>query len=218
MTLKELYVRLAGFEKIDWDNNLEIHNIVGPLLTRIANNKELLNTLIEKVKPKSTLFKNSEHYEFLDKIILYHSDSIRLRLHIFLPDYIDTPHTHRWNFCSYIISGSYKHHIYSTDSKNYDNLNPQELLPKIIRTEKEKSYYTISTSVLHSVIAEPYTVSLILRGPATESRYMVIDKMTNKFWWKYGKGDESREEIIKKQMTEERLSFLKEKLRLLNVI
>jgi hypothetical protein len=42
----------------------------------------------------------------------------------------------------------------------------------------------------HSVTAEPYTTSLIVRGPAMKDRFMVTDRETGRAWWQYGASTE----------------------------
>jgi hypothetical protein len=53
----------------------------------------------------------------------------------------------------------------------------------LVRTEQPGSTYTLHYSMIHSVVAQPYTVSLIIRGPARKHRLLVMDKTTSKAWW-----------------------------------
>ena len=65
---------------------------------------------------------------------------------------------------------------------------------------------------MHSIKAEPYTVSLIIRGPSVKERFLVADKSTGKSWWQYGAVDESEEEKNAKKMTSERFESTMRKL------
>jgi hypothetical protein len=53
-------------------------------------------------------------------------------------------------------------------------------------------------------VAEPYTVSLVVRGPTVKDRFLVMDRLTGKSWWQYGVAQESPEEAAKKRMSADR--------------
>jgi hypothetical protein len=55
--------------------------------------------------------------------------------------------------------------------------------------------------MIHSVTAEPYTTSLIVRGPAVKDRFLVTDRVTGQSWWQYGAATESPDEAARKRMT-----------------
>lgn len=63
------------------------------------------------------------------------------------------------------------------------------------------------------VVAEPYTVSLVIRGPAIKDRFLVMDRKTGQSWWQYGASQESAEDAAKKHMSVERLAELSNSLR-----
>jgi hypothetical protein len=54
------------------------------------------------------------------------------------------------------------------------------------------------------VVAQPYTTTLIVRGPAVTDRFLVTDRHTGHSWWQYGASSENPDEAARKQMTAER--------------
>ena len=87
-----------------------------------------------------------------------------------------------------------------------------------VRYEKKGDTYALHSSLYHSVIAQPNTVTLIVRGPSHKDKFRLIDRTTKESWWQYGASIESEEEKLAKQMTEERFDALVEKLMKLEVI
>jgi hypothetical protein len=73
----------------------------------------------------------------------------------------------------------------------------------MVRQEQVGSAYALHHSMVHAVVAEPYTVSLVVRGPAVKDRFLVMDRKTGESWWQYGAAQESAEEAAKKRMSVE---------------
>jgi aminoglycoside phosphotransferase (APT) family kinase protein len=67
--------------------------------------------------------------------------------------------------------------------------------------------------MVHAVVAEPVTVSLVLRGPAIKDRFLVMDRKTGESWWQHGASQESIASATKKQMSLERLGDVIDSLR-----
>lgn len=181
------------------------------------SHRDRLKQLLLAAKEDERLFSMSEHYDILDKIVLYSDEKCRIRLHIFGEGYFDRPHNHRWSYSSKILSGSYQHTIYSLD-ETIDAPSTEHLLPVLVRQEKAGDFYTLHHSQYHSVVANTDTVTLIYRGPAEADRFRVMDRMTNEAWWQYGANNESQEEKNSKKMTSERFDFLIEKLKKIGII
>ncbi|MFQ6226495.1 hypothetical protein [Nocardia sp. NPDC002869] len=59
-----------------------------------------------------------------------------------------------------------------------------------------------------SVVAEPGTVSIVVRGPAQAERFLVMDNKTGDTWWQYGAAGETPEDACRKRMTRERFEEL----------
>jgi hypothetical protein len=176
-----------------------------------------LKQCLQNAKKDEKLLSLSEHYDILDKIVLYADEKCRVRLHIFGDEYFDRPHNHRWSYSSKILSGSYRHTIYSLDHE-IDAPETEHLVPVLIRQEKVGDFYTLHHSQYHSVTADPGTVTLIYRGPAKTDRFRVMDRTTREAWWQYGANIESQEEKENKRMSRERFDLLVKKLERVGII
>lgn len=144
-----------------------------------------LRKLILDVPNNKELFSDSTHYERVDKLVLWNSDdkAMQIRLHVYgspfcnrevhqLAD-ISEAHNHRWNFSTKILSGGYLHTIYRMD---LPDAGKYHLAPIMIRYEGVGSYYALHHSQYHSIMEEPNTVSLIVRGPIEKESFQVISK------------------------------------------
>jgi hypothetical protein len=181
-----------SLKRLDWSNLQEMSEVTGAVLRRLAADPDVLQSLLGALVQNEKLLSMCEHYDLLDKLVLFYDErsDYRLRLHVFLPGYFDRPHNHRWSYSSIVLRGSYKHFIYG-----------QSLLPVMIHQSRAGDVYTLHHSMIHSVIAEPYTVTLILRGPAQKERFVVMDRFEKKAWWQYGMSRESSQERSDKVMT-----------------
>lgn len=189
------------------------------ILQQFTQDKQQLRKRVLEIPHQEKLFDLCEHYDILDKIILFSSDdgSIRVRLHIFADGYFDRPHNHRWAYSSYILSGGYRHIIYVLKEQT-DSPKIHDLIPVMIRQEKTGDSYTLHSSQYHSVIAEPNTVTLIVRGPSDKDRFRLIDRVTKEAWWQYGASVENVEDKNKKKMTKAHFNSAIEKLEKLGII
>ncbi|MFV2021675.1 hypothetical protein [Micromonospora sp. LOL_023] len=193
---------LADISKLDWTDLTAVTTTSDILLTRLDTERDLLRGLIDDALADPKLLRLCEHYDILDKIVI-HDDPTgwRLRLHIFLPGYFDRPHNHRWSYVSRILHGSYTHTLYGTEDLISDTIDPATLLPRMVRTEQPGDTYTLHHTMIHSVVAQPYTTSLIVRGPAVKDRFVVTDRHTGHAWWQYGTANEDPAETARKRMT-----------------
>lgn len=149
-----------------------------------------------------------EHYDILDKIVLHDDPAgFRVRLHVFLPGYFDRPHNHRWSYASTILRGSYRHYLFGNVELDED-IAPGSLDEVMVRQETEGSTYALHHSAVHAVVAEPYAVSLVVRGPAVKDRFLVMDRKTGESWWQYGAAQEPTEDAAKKRMSADRFGEL----------
>ena len=197
--------------------------LLGGLLVfqRQGEHKEAMQHSLEGQAAKlPKLELTEESTKAIDKIVLHNDPSgWRLRLHVFLPGYFDRPHNHRWTYSSGILHGSYTHTLYGTDDQLGDgNIDVGELTPRMVRTEEAGSIYTLHHTMIHPVVAEPFTTSLIIRGPAVKDRFLVTDRTTGKAWWQYGAATENPKEAAKKRMTPEQANASLAKLAELGVI
>lgn len=188
-------------------------------LLPLYHNRQALREKILEAVADERLVLLAEHYDILDKIVLYSNEDlgVRLRLHIFGEGYFDRPHNHRWSYASCILSGGYRHIIFNLDALP-DAPEVKNLRPVLIREEKAGDFYALHHSQYHSVVAGPNTVTLVWRGPSRTDKFCVMDRMTNEAWWQYGASVESEEEKKKKRMDRKQLDLLLERLLKMGII
>jgi hypothetical protein len=193
---------LAEISKLDWNNLPAVTAASDTLLTRLDSEGDLLRGFVDGALADPNLLRLCEHYDILDKIVI-HDDPTgwRLRLHVFLPGYFDRPHNHRWSYVSRILHGSYTHTLYGTEDLLGDTIDPAMLVSRMVRTEQPGDTYTLHHTMIHSVVAQPYTTSLIVRGPAVKDRFVVTDRHTGQAWWQYGAASEDSTEAARKRMS-----------------
>lgn len=158
------------------DFNKEAHRLSEKALAE-------LRKLVLDIPNNGELFSHSVHYEGVDKLVLWNSKDkkMQIRLHLYSghPNNtnadtqinIGNAHNHRWNFSTHILSGGYLHTIYHMNQLAAEKYS---LTPTMIRYENMGSYYTLHHSQYHSIIEEPNTVTLIVRGPLEKESFQVI--------------------------------------------
>jgi hypothetical protein len=193
---------VADVASIDWNDLATVATASDRLLTVLDSDRTVLRELAERAVDNPELLHLCEHYDILDKLVLHDDPSgWRLRLHVFLPGYFDRPHNHRWTYSSRILHGSYTHTLYGTDDQlGTGGIDVAALRPRMARTESTGDFYTLHHTMIHSVTAQPYTTSLIIRGPAVKDRFLVTDRVTGQAWWQHGAATESPDEAARKRM------------------
>ncbi|MBV9029172.1 MAG: hypothetical protein JO364_02455 [Pseudonocardiales bacterium] len=127
--------------------------------------------------------------------------------------------TNRWTYSSRILHGSYTHTLYGTDDQlDNGDIDVTALRPRMVRTESTGDSYTLHHTMIHSVTAQPYTTSLIVRGPAVKDRFLVTDRITGQAWWQHGAATESPDEAARKRMNSTRANTCLAKLAELGVL
>jgi predicted metal-dependent enzyme (double-stranded beta helix superfamily) len=218
LTATSTAVLFADASAVDWDDLTAVTAVSDTLLTALDADRTLLRELTERAIDDPDLLLLCEHYDILDKLVL-HDDPTGWRLHVFLPGYFDRPHNHRWTYSSRILRGSYTHTLYGTDDQLSDGeIDVMALQPRMVRTESAGDFYTLHHTMLHSVTAEPYTTSLIARGPAVKDRFLVTDRVTGQAWWQYGAATESSDEATRKRMNISQASACLQRLTELGVL
>jgi hypothetical protein len=167
---------------------------------------ELLLNLLDAVPTNPELTEMCETYDFLDKVVLHNDKEhgYRIRAHLFRDGYFDRPHDHRWPFASMILTGSYRHTQYG-DNSNFADVDPDNLRPLSIRTERPGDWYALHHTAVHSVSAEAGTLSLVLRGPAVKDSFRIIETDRSGSFTVKGASQETTAERASKRMGEERL-------------
>jgi len=190
---------------LDWEDIDAVEHATRKALTALTDEPEPILTALVALPERPELLRLCEHYDILDKIVLHDDESgVRLRLHIFLPGYFDRPHNHRWSYASMILRGEYRHYLFG-DVELDETIEPVGLKTLMVRQEQVGNAYALYHTMVHAVVAEPFTVSLVLRGPAVKDRFLVMDRKTGESWWQYGASQESAQSTEQKRMRVERL-------------
>jgi hypothetical protein len=210
---------MVELKSISLNNFSEFADSSQKFLEDFCNKKNVIKDILLDLPKNKNLFHMCEHYDILDKIVLFSDEEsdLRLRLHIFADDYFDRPHNHRWSYTSRILSGGYIHRIFSVE-KSVKNPEISDLNIHMIRTELPGYTYSLENSLYHSVTAFPNTVSVILRGPAELDCFRVIDREKNKAWYQYGRSAENANERKQKQMSLDRYKYIMNKLKEFGII
>ncbi|MGH3767069.1 MAG: hypothetical protein ACRDTX_18255 [Pseudonocardiaceae bacterium] len=199
---------IEPLRSLDWEDIDAVEHATRKALTTIAENPGKIRAALLSLPERPELMKLSEHYDILDKIVLYSDESgIRLRLHVFLPGYFDRPHNHRWSYASMIMRGEYRHYLFGNPTLD-ETIDPDSLTALQVRQEYVGTVYALHHTMVHAVVAEPFTVSLVLRGPAIKDRFLVMDRKSGESWWQYGANQESSTSAAEKHMSLERLDNL----------
>ncbi|MFF0492838.1 hypothetical protein ACFYTQ_27725 [Nocardia sp. NPDC004068] len=192
---------------IDWNDIDEVEMMCRAALDELVANPSIVRGRLADLVNRPELLKLCEHYDILDKIVLASEDDpgVRLRLHVFLPGYFDRPHNHRWSYASKILRGHYRHYLFGNAELD-EQVEPDKLPVLHVCEEPVGTTYALHHSMVHAVVAEPFTASLVIRGPAVKEKFLVMDRHTNEAWWQFGAKDERKEEAQKKQMSRARFA------------
>lgn len=203
---------IEDLRQLDWDDIDEVEYACQMVLDDLAAAPAIVRERLDELPHRPELMKLCEHYDILDKIVLHDDDSgFRVRLHLFLPGYFDRPHNHRWSYASKILRGQYRHFLYGNAELD-EQVDPNKLPILQVREEAVGHSYALHHSMIHAVVAEPYTASLVIRGPAVKDRFLVMDRHKGTAWWQYGATRESAEEAEQKRMSPERLKEISSQL------
>jgi hypothetical protein len=193
---------------LDWEDIDTVESASSKALNELVTDRDIVRSRLQDLPNRPELLGLCEHYDILDKVILHSDESgVRIRLHIFLPGYFDRPHNHRWSYASHILRGEYRHYLFDNAELD-EQVDPASLKALQVRQEHVGTSYALHHTMVHAVVAEPYTVSLVVRGPAVKDRFLVMDRQTGESWWQYGATQESVKEATRKQMTRTRLDEL----------
>ncbi|WP_433662476.1 hypothetical protein ACQPW1_10175 [Nocardia sp. CA-128927] len=191
---------------VAWDDLDDVERAAFEFFEDLTADPSIVHARLEELPDRPELLNLCEHYDILDKIVLFADEEsgVRVRLHVFLPGYFDRPHNHRWTYASRILRGQYRHYLFGNAELD-DHVDPQKLEVIQVREEPVGVGYALHHTMVHAVVAEPFTVSLVVRGPAVKDRFLVTDRQTGEAWWQYGAGQESAQEALQKRMTPARL-------------
>ncbi|MBM0201666.1 hypothetical protein ACIA47_17690 [Micromonospora sp. NPDC051227] len=214
---------LAPLDGVDWEDIDQVGSASRKVLNAIDADRGILRRAIDDLPSRPELLAMCEHPDIddadgkgqqLDKIVLYANaeTGVRVRLHTFWPGYYDLPHNHRWTFASLVLRGGFRHYLYGDQGP--DDAVPQAAPQALtVREERAGTTYALHHRALHALIAEPGSVSLVLRGPAAKDRSFLIDPQTGTRLWHFGASTESPEAVQRKRMTPALLQDLSAKFR-----
>lgn len=200
---------------IDWTSTGSALAGCTPVYEAITTEPALLGKLLDQLPGDGHLAPMCERYDFLDKLVLYDDTSaqVRVRLHLYRPGYFDRPHPHRWDFFAGIYRGSYLHRIFGRATDFDEDTDPRTLRPLIERTERPGSSYALDHDTVHTVQAQADTISILIRGPATSDRFLILDAEAGRSFWVYGAAHETPEQRAAKQMTATQLAATIDRVR-----
>jgi hypothetical protein len=199
---------IEPLRSLDWEETDAVEAATVKALAMLTSQQRMLRGILLDIPERPDLLGLCEHYDILDKIVLHDDPSgVRVRLHVFLPGYFDRPHNHRWSYASTILRGQYRHYLFGDADLN-ESIGPVNLKALMVRDEQPGSTYALHHTMVHAVVAEPYTVSLVIRGPAVKDRFLVMDRKTGQSWWQYGASQEPAYDAEQKRMSVERLGEL----------
>jgi hypothetical protein len=199
---------IEPLRSLDWEDIGAVGNATRKTLAALTEDPAPIQEALAALPERPELLKLCEHYDILDKIVLHDDESgVRLRLHIFWPGYYDRPHNHRWSYASIILRGEYRHYLYG-DAELDAEVDPASLKALMVRQEQVGNTYALHHTMIHAVVAEPFTVSLVIRGPAVKDRFLVMDRKTGKSWWQYGANQENAYDAGQKRMSHAQLGEL----------
>jgi hypothetical protein len=195
-----------------WDDIDAVEAETRKVLDTLTGDRSAIRSVLVHMPRRPDLLALCEHYDILDKIVLWDDPvGFRVRLHVFLPGYFDRPHNHRWSYASTILRGQYRHHLFGNVELD-EEIAPGSLQAVMVRQEQVGDAYALHHLIVHAVVAEPYTVSLVVRGLAVKDRFLVMDRVAGKSWWQYGAAQESPEDAAEKRMSIERFRELRRQL------
>lgn len=201
-------VTLPSLHGLDWDDTDTVWRAAGEAFTALTVDRWApLLSLLDALPGSPRLTEMCETYDFLDKLVL-HDDTehgYRIRAHLFRDGYFDRPHDHRWPFASMILTGSYRHTQYGSNA-GFTDIDPADLRPLSVRTERPGDWYALHHTAVHSVTAQSGTLSLVLRGPAVKDSFRIIDTDRASSFIVKGAAQETPAERATKRMSPDRLT------------
>ena len=194
--------------QIDWNDTTSILRGCTPVFDALSHEPGLLARLVTKVAYDPHLAGMCEGYDFMHKLVLHDASDldVRVRLHLYQAGFFDRPHNHRWSFASHILRGGYTHRIFGRDDQFNEDTDPDTLLPIHERLEQPGSTYALHHTSVHTVQAEADTISLLVRGPSTKQRFLILDAAAGSFFWVHGAAQESPEQRASKRLTPNQLT------------
>ncbi len=187
---------LDDLPTLDWTRPDVVHESALATLRGMASDPRALGDLLRRVEHTPSLWALCETHELDDKIVLYDAmkdRGFRIRFRLATAYQDERPHTHRFTFSTLILRGSYHQTWYRGEARLEDGASPHCIVPVAVREEPAGSGFTIDHAALHSTMAAPDTISLVMRGPAMKRRAIITLPEVGEVTWRYGEADETAE-------------------------
>ncbi|MFD0040518.1 hypothetical protein ACFVIZ_23125 [Streptomyces anulatus] len=206
---------LRRVRALDWQDVDALSPELTALLKELAADGAWLGSALENLRHTPELRDLSERLAELDKLVLVNdADSgVRIRLHRFRQGYFDRPHNHRFTFGTRILRGGYRHTVYGDHIEITPDFDVSKVRPTLIRRESAGGGYVIGHTLVHSVAAEPETLTLTVRGPAQKDRMLIVDREQGTSWWQYGVQQEDPADVALRRLTDDQLTETERLLR-----
>ncbi|MBD9597682.1 hypothetical protein IB270_33195 [Ensifer sp. ENS05] len=229
-----LLKRIDAMPAIPWNDFREATRITRDLLAELANDKNSLRILTDRIASSPELLAQCECHELLERLDLYdgRDRNFQIRFNFTTPNHSVRPHDHRYSFSTFILRGKYKHIWFDPGQAIYDNEADEQALnhldknhpdsetgvvttrmtPLFVTTESVGAQYTIHHSTVHATITTPESLSIIIKGPGEKSRSLIADRESGKIWWRFGRQMENLDRVNSKKMSFEYYQQLRSKL------
>jgi hypothetical protein len=158
--------------RLDWDRPDTMLPDALDLLARAAE-RDVLGELLGAVHRTPELLHQAERFRLFSKVVLWHDPvaRLRLRLHVFGDELVEEAHNHRASFAALILHGAYRHVLYHSEGEfSRDSLRVQ-----FVQDQRPGTGYVLHHQAVHSTVARPGTVSIMLQGPPATREFRIVD-------------------------------------------
>lgn len=210
---------MAEAAAINWDDPDAIAGAGQALLAELSR-PAVLRRLLNRLAESPQLWPMCEREYGLTKFVLHADieDRFRLRLHILQSQSTETPHSHRMNFVTRLLCGSYVQRIYTPEDHGTELVQPQLLRCVARHTVGANQGYALGHSLVHALeITDGPVISLMLRGRSIKERALNIDKAAGKVWWQRTDKQPANESVAKLDVPAE-MAILNDLLKQRNLI
>lgn len=190
---------------VDWTDIDGAARVTQEAIRALAEHPTELRDLVFGVGRDPELLGLSETLRLDDKLVLYEAledRGFRLRLHVSKNLSSEVPHNHRFPVTVRILRGVYYHKLYVCDVPLDEALSVSDMKPVFVRDERAGAMYTMDDQTIESNMTAHGTMSLLLRGPTAKDKALGIHRETGKVFWKWGKKDETPEQLANVQMSQ----------------
>ncbi|MEV6690287.1 hypothetical protein AB0M35_02250 [Micromonospora sp. NPDC051196] len=165
-----------AFTAVGWESVEDVHNAGDKALAALSD-PYVLGGLFARMRTEERLRRQCERFNLFTKIVLHDSPEtgIRLRLHVFGDQMVEEAHNHRASFIARILHGGYRHLLFGSVDDLWSDGVPQALPPRMVHDQYPGHSYTLHHAFVHSTLAQPNTVSLVIQGPRVRPEFKIID-------------------------------------------